>query len=130
MNQFFRIGLAMAITVCMISCVQGKGGKAGKAAGAVVALRAAKNSDNDNDEQPTTTPQTGAPQAQASAAPAPAASVGIAGMQTSGQLIAVPLTKMETIIKNVTSCKYPYRCSVFAGDYCQRQCTVICAPPL
>lgn len=123
MNQFFRIGLAMAITVCMISCVQG--GRASKAAGAAVALKFRRGNNNDDQQE---APQLVAPpQGQASAA---SSSVGIAGMQTSGQLIVVPLTKMETIIKNVTSCKYPYRCNVFAGNYCQRQCTVICAPPL
>ena len=122
MNQFFRIGLAMAITVCMIACVQG--GKAGKAAGAAFALKVAQT--GNSDQQQSTNPQTVAPQQ----APASVAPVKIAGTQTSGQLVASPLTKMQIIIKNVTSCKYPYRCSVFAGDYCQRQCTVICAPPL
>lgn len=130
MSPFFRIGLAMAITVCMIACVQG--GKAGKAAGAAFALKVAQI--GNNDQQQNTNPQTVAPTTAAptSAAPSALASgpTGIAAMQTTGQLVAIPLTKMQIIIKNVTSCKYPYRCSVFAGDYCQRQCTVICAPPL
>jgi hypothetical protein len=120
-NQFFRIGLAMAITVCMIACVQG--GKAGKAAGAAFALKVAQI--GNSDQQQSTNPQTVTP---TTAAPTSAAPSALASGPTG--IAAVPLTKMQIIIKNVTSCKYPYRCSVFAGDYCQRQCTVICAPPL
>jgi hypothetical protein len=126
MNPFFRIGLAMAMIVCVTPCVQG--GRAGAAAGAAIAFRAAKNNNN-NQTQPTAVPA--AVQPQQAAAPAPAAApTGLAAMQTTGQLIAIPLTKMQIIIKTVTSCKYPFWRSAFAGDYCQPQCSVICAPPV
>jgi hypothetical protein len=50
--------------------------------------------------------------------------------QTAAPMAPLPLSKMEKIIKHVTSRAYPYRCSVFAGDYCRRLCTRICVPPL
>ncbi len=126
MNQFFRISLAIAMAVFMTSSVQGIKGL--RTIGGAVALKALRNNNN-NDPQPQTPPSPTLPP-QSSTPPAAAASTGLAAMQTSGQLVAVALTKMQTIIKYVTSCAYPYRCSVFAGDYCQRQCSVICAPPL
>ncbi len=115
------------MAVLMTSSVQGIRGVG--AVGGAVALKALKNNDSSSNSQPQTPPSP-TPPPQSSASPAAAASTGLAAMQTSGQLVTVALTKMQTIIKNVTSCEYPYRWGVFAGDYCYRQCSVICAPPL
>ncbi len=128
MNRFFRISFTlMAMISSLVSEISGKGVTG--AAGTVVAAKALKGSNNNsgNDSQPT--PTQGAASAQQAAAPAPAPAPQ-AVMQTTGQLKATPLTKMEKIIKHVTSRAYPYRCAVFAGDYCRRLCARICVPPL
>ncbi len=125
MSQFFRIGLAMAIIVCMIS---GPGAIPRKALGTYAAVKSGKDGGGDSDSAPTSTPAepTSAGPASAGAPTGPTS----AGTQKTARVVAAPLTKMEIIIKKVTSQKYPYRCSAFAGDYCNRQYTVICAPPL
>jgi len=155
-NQFFRVSVTlMAMMSFLVSEISGRMGvkspitlvsppaaksMASENTGGRVALKGAVavkafKGNNNNDDLMA---QAAAAQAQAQAAfpaqqvAAPAQQVAApqAVAQTAAPIAPLPLSKMEKIIKHVTSRAYPYRCSVFAGDYCRRLCARICAPPL
>jgi hypothetical protein len=108
-------------------------GAAGKALTAGVAVNTLKGNNNYDDllaQQAAAQGQQGAAAAQQGAAPVQPGAAPQAVAQTAAPMAPLPLSKMEKIIKHVTSRAYPYRCSVFAGDYCRRLCTRICVPPL